>query len=104
MADARRTAVVARNLAELEAKLVSLTSVKVIRDGETVRESMRMVHKWERISDRFRADYEAYLRGQEWLTDPMADQEKRTGRWRVLRVYSSPEKTNPSEQGIYQML
>lgn len=104
MADARRTAVVARNLAELEAKLVSLTSVKVIRDGETVRESMRMVRKWERISDRFRADYEAYLRGQEWLTDPMADQEKRTGRWRVLRVYSSPEKTNPSEQGIYQML
>lgn len=104
MADARRSAVVARDLAESEAKLVSLTSVKVIRDGDTVRESMRMVRKWERISDRFRADYETYLRAQEWLTDPMADQEKRTGRWRVLRVYSSPEKTNPSDQGIYQML
>lgn len=106
MADAQNIAArCARDLAEINAKLVSLSATKVVVSSKgSTQDSIRLTRKWERIDDGLRANYEAYLRANEYVTDPMADEEKRTGRWKVLRVFSSPLKTAQQEQGIYQVL
>ena len=100
-----RAARAARNLAERNAKLVSFNAIKVIKtsDGST-REVMRMTRRWPRIDDKNRVALETYLRANTYITSPMADGEKRAGRWRSVRVFSSPLKTAEAEQGIYQIL
>ena len=106
---------VQRVLAEKEAKLVSYAAVTVVREGTgTTRQSIRMTRKWERIDDLIRKDLEDYLRTYAsvsngevagiYVTDPWADGEIRAGRWRMIRVFSSPLKTDPNEQGIFQTL
>lgn len=97
------------DLADENAKLVSYTSVKVVRTtgaggGTTTRESIRMTRQWARITDGLRAHYEDKLRENLYVDNPMADGEIRAGRWRVIRVYSSPLKTDPSQQGVFQTL
>lgn len=104
-----------RLLAEENAKLVEWRSVKIARTpSSTPIPSIRMIRKWERIDDLIRHDLENYLNtytsvsnndaASLYVTDPWADGEVRAGRWRMVKVWSSPVKTNPEEQGIYQML
>jgi hypothetical protein len=87
-------------------KLVGLTAVKIVSAavGGTTRESIRLTRKWEAIPDRYRESLEAVLRARTYETDPVADGETRTGRWKVLRVYSSSTKTAMGEQGIFETL
>ena len=105
-----------RLLAEKEAKLVSWSSVSIARNTtpNTPKKTIRMTRRWEKIDDLIRADLEDYLKKYTsvsnnevesiYVNDPWADGEKRDGRWKLLRVYSSPTKTIPNEQGIYQTL
>jgi len=110
---------VKRDLAEINAKLVSWENITVAKcstdaDKTAARKGIRMTRKWPKIDDRIRDAYEDYLREygsvingdtqNMFVVNPMADQEVRSGTWRVLRVYSSAEKTIPEEQGIYQVL
>ena len=95
---------VARDLAESNAKLASWVGVKVRRDDATTRDSIRFTRFWSKITDGLRAEYETKLRENTYVTDPKADGETRSGRWRVLRVYTGPLKTDPTQQGVYQTL
>ena len=108
-------------LAEESAKLVSKESgtwrKAVTASGTTTRWEdkayVRMVRKWERISDGDRWICEEYLRryasagntveGLE-VTDPKADRETFKGTWKMVRTALSVLRTDPAGQGVFQTL
>ena len=99
-----RAARAAADLDETEAVLVSLNHLQVLDAAGAYHALTRMTRKWAKIRDKNRAALEAVLKARTYELDPMADQETRSGRWKVMRVYSSPEKTDPGTQGIYEVL
>lgn len=101
-------AIVERDLADKNAVLAGRTALKVVVAGSgdeaTTKDSIRLTRQWTRITNHLRLHYEAKLRESLYVTDPVADGETHSGRWRVLRVYTGPLKTNPQQQGVFQTL
>ncbi|MBR6021668.1 MAG: hypothetical protein IK066_04535 [Kiritimatiellae bacterium] len=107
-------------LAEGAAKLVSKESgtwrKAAAQDGQTgweYKAYVRLVRKWERISEGDRALCEEFLRryasagnqseGLE-VTDPKADRETYKGTWKMVRTALSVLRTDPAGQGVFQTL
>lgn len=113
LTDANAVARVKRLLSEENAKLASYTNTSFLFGDGNTHQTTKMVRFWSKISDGERVVAEDYLKAYAsvknttesiYVVDPMADGEVREGRWRVSSVSSTMLKTDPAQQGVYEVL
>lgn len=90
---------------EFEKKILAEPNAEKVRFEHNPQTGVTLItRRWPRVVDKRSEDVLTYLKSIESVTDPKMDRQTYAGNWRVVSVFTERDKTDPLQQGYYQVL